>query len=180
MRAVSWRPFASYRHRSTRLALADTTAKFVPRPVQLAPSGCGAPGASTGDAPFCDDGNSGVTALPIGALRPAVLPRASRCRLPAQVQGRERRQVETQPEREIVHPILVGVHALLLAVRGAAITTGIAVEYLHPRAAFRDADPVVGARHGRRVEHAKDGRLLRAMGVTAHEREDALVGVVQV
>src|SRR5687767_9176825 len=43
MRSTSLRPVRSNRHSSTFSALEENSAKFVPRPSQLAPSGCGAP-----------------------------------------------------------------------------------------------------------------------------------------
>src|SRR5690349_24445364 len=43
MRSVSRRPSRSNRHSSTFVALAENSAKFVPRPSQVAPSGCGDP-----------------------------------------------------------------------------------------------------------------------------------------
>src|SRR5262245_54606397 len=46
MRSISRRPWLSNRQSSTRSALAENRAKFVPRPSQVAPSGCGAPAES--------------------------------------------------------------------------------------------------------------------------------------
>src|SRR5262245_14366800 len=46
MRSRSRRPWLSNRQSSTLLALAENSAKFVPRPSQVAPSGCGAPAES--------------------------------------------------------------------------------------------------------------------------------------
>src|SRR5712691_3325949 len=46
MRSTSRRPRRSNRQSSTFSALAENSAKFVPRPPQVAPSGCGAPAAS--------------------------------------------------------------------------------------------------------------------------------------
>src|SRR5262245_50775310 len=46
MRSRSRRPWLSNRQSSTLLALAENSAKFVPRPSQVAPRGCGAPAAS--------------------------------------------------------------------------------------------------------------------------------------
>src|SRR5215467_11299511 len=46
MRSISRRPWLSNRQSSTRSALAENSAKFVPRPSQVAPSGCGAPAES--------------------------------------------------------------------------------------------------------------------------------------
>src|SRR5712691_1881590 len=46
MRSTSRRPRRSNRQSSTFSALAENSAKFVPRPSQVAPSGCGAPAAS--------------------------------------------------------------------------------------------------------------------------------------
>src|SRR3954452_8144422 len=43
MRSVSRRPSRSNRHSSTFIALAENSAKFVPRPSQVAPSGNGDP-----------------------------------------------------------------------------------------------------------------------------------------
>src|SRR5262245_46840840 len=43
MRSVSRLPSRLNRHNSTLVALAENRAKFVPRPSQLAPSGCGEP-----------------------------------------------------------------------------------------------------------------------------------------
>src|SRR5438128_1295092 len=43
MRSVSRRPSRLNRHSSTFDALAENRAKFVPRPSQVAPSGCGEP-----------------------------------------------------------------------------------------------------------------------------------------
>src|SRR5262249_15082507 len=43
MRSISRRPWLSKRQSSTRSALAENSAKFVPRPSQVAPRGCGAP-----------------------------------------------------------------------------------------------------------------------------------------
>src|SRR5918912_3468433 len=45
-RATSRRPEGSNRQKSIRSALAEKTAKFTPRPSQLAPSGPGRPGSS--------------------------------------------------------------------------------------------------------------------------------------
>src|SRR6187397_2502870 len=42
-RSTSRRPSRSNRHSSTLVALAENRAKFVPRPSQVAPSGCGEP-----------------------------------------------------------------------------------------------------------------------------------------
>src|SRR6478752_6777867 len=44
-RSISFRPLLSNRQSSTFSALAEKSAKFVPRPSQVAPSGCGAPAA---------------------------------------------------------------------------------------------------------------------------------------
>src|SRR5713226_7068261 len=46
MRSSSLRPWLSNRQRSTRSAFAEKSAKFVPRPSQVAPNGCGAPAES--------------------------------------------------------------------------------------------------------------------------------------
>src|SRR5215471_1304953 len=46
MRSTSRRPCRSNRQSSTFSALAENSAKLVPRPSQVAPSGCGAPAAS--------------------------------------------------------------------------------------------------------------------------------------
>src|SRR5215510_1398373 len=46
MRSRSRRPWLSNRQSSTLVALAENSAKFVPRPSQVAPSGCGAPAES--------------------------------------------------------------------------------------------------------------------------------------
>src|SRR5688572_12750600 len=43
MRSTSRRPSLSNRQSSTLVALAENSAKLVPRPSQVAPSGCGAP-----------------------------------------------------------------------------------------------------------------------------------------
>src|SRR5262249_38535864 len=43
MRSISRRPWRSKRQSSTFSAFAENSAKFVPRPSQVAPSGCGAP-----------------------------------------------------------------------------------------------------------------------------------------
>src|ERR1700754_3662773 len=43
MRSVSRRASRSNRHSSTLAACAENSAKFVPRPSQVAPSGCGDP-----------------------------------------------------------------------------------------------------------------------------------------
>src|SRR5438874_2413448 len=43
IRSVSRRPSRSNRHNSTLVAWAEKRAKFVPRPSQVAPSGCGVP-----------------------------------------------------------------------------------------------------------------------------------------
>src|SRR4026208_1036845 len=43
MRSTSFRPFLSNRQSSTFSAVLENSAKFVPRPSQVAPSGCGAP-----------------------------------------------------------------------------------------------------------------------------------------
>src|SRR5262245_43222963 len=43
MRSISRRPWLSNRQSSTFSAFAENSAKFVPRPSQVAPSGCGAP-----------------------------------------------------------------------------------------------------------------------------------------
>src|SRR5262245_58458987 len=43
MRSISRRPWLSKRHSSTFSAFAEKSAKFVPRPSQVAPNGCGAP-----------------------------------------------------------------------------------------------------------------------------------------
>src|SRR5262245_5681307 len=43
MRSVSRLPSRLNRHSSTFVALAENSAKFVPRPSQVAPSGCGEP-----------------------------------------------------------------------------------------------------------------------------------------
>src|SRR2546423_4250458 len=45
MRSISRRPWLSNRQSSTFSAWAENSAKFVPRPSQVAPSGCGAPAA---------------------------------------------------------------------------------------------------------------------------------------
>src|SRR5690348_15725481 len=45
MRSVSRRPSRSKRHNSTFVALAENSAKFVPRPSHVAPRGCGDPAA---------------------------------------------------------------------------------------------------------------------------------------
>src|SRR6185312_11587311 len=44
-RSTSFRPLLSNRQSSTFSALAENSAKFVPRPSQVAPSGCGEPAA---------------------------------------------------------------------------------------------------------------------------------------
>src|SRR6478609_7716956 len=46
MRSISRRPSRSKRQSSTFVALAEKRAKLVPRPSQVAPSGCGAPAAT--------------------------------------------------------------------------------------------------------------------------------------
>src|SRR5262245_48714255 len=46
MRSRSRRPWLSNRQSSTSLALAENSAKFAPRPSQVAPRGCGSPAAS--------------------------------------------------------------------------------------------------------------------------------------
>src|SRR5215470_11875031 len=46
IRSRSRRPWLSNRQSSTLLALAENSAKFVPRPSQVAPSGCGEPAES--------------------------------------------------------------------------------------------------------------------------------------
>src|SRR3569833_4442306 len=46
MRSISRRPSRSKRQSSTFVALAENSAKLVPRPSQVAPSGCGAPAAT--------------------------------------------------------------------------------------------------------------------------------------
>src|SRR5262245_44581592 len=46
MRSVARRPSRSNRHNSTFVALAENSAKFVPRPSQVAPSGCENPAAT--------------------------------------------------------------------------------------------------------------------------------------
>src|SRR5438045_9045840 len=46
MRSISRRPRRSNRQSSTFSACAENSAKLVPRPSQVAPSGCGAPGES--------------------------------------------------------------------------------------------------------------------------------------
>src|SRR5207248_8622953 len=43
MRSISRRPWLSNRQSSTFSAFAENSAKFVPRPSQVAPRGCGAP-----------------------------------------------------------------------------------------------------------------------------------------
>src|SRR2546428_9625735 len=43
MRSISRRPWLSKRHSSTFSAFPENSAKFVPRPSQVAPNGCGAP-----------------------------------------------------------------------------------------------------------------------------------------
>src|SRR5262245_48906235 len=43
MRSVSRLPSLSNKHNSTFVAFAEKSAKFVPRPSQVAPSGCGEP-----------------------------------------------------------------------------------------------------------------------------------------
>src|SRR5919201_1210659 len=43
MRSISRRPWLSNRQSSTFSAFAENSAKFVPRPSQVAPNGCGAP-----------------------------------------------------------------------------------------------------------------------------------------
>src|SRR5438874_9031553 len=45
MRSISRRPCASKRHSSTLVAVAESSAKFTPRPSQVAPSGWGRPSA---------------------------------------------------------------------------------------------------------------------------------------
>src|ERR1700741_284079 len=58
MRSSSRRPWRSNRQSSTLLALAENSAKFVPRPSQVAPRGCGLP-AETRTLPFRDQENCG-------------------------------------------------------------------------------------------------------------------------
>src|SRR2546423_1697329 len=62
MRSTSRRPCRSNRQSSTFSALAENSAKFVPRPSHVAPKGCGRPGASRklrlGDEKNCSKGRN--------------------------------------------------------------------------------------------------------------------------
>src|SRR5215470_8066944 len=56
MRSISRRPWLSNRQSSTFSALAENSAKFVPRPSHVAPNGCGAP-AEIRTLPLRDEKN---------------------------------------------------------------------------------------------------------------------------
>src|SRR5262245_28679218 len=82
MRSISRRPWLSNRQSSTRSALAENSAKFVPRPSQVAPRGCGAPAESRmlplRDEKNCSKGRNYQTELGNSSL----LQRADRTAVP--------------------------------------------------------------------------------------------------
>ena len=97
--SVSRRPWASNRHSSTLVALAENSAKLTPAPSQVAPSGCGDPGS---------------TRSFVMGLRRAPTRHARRRR-------GERRQGQRQRGRPAVPGRRLGVDAAAIADVGAAI-----------------------------------------------------------
>ena len=78
----------------------------------------------------------------------------------------------------MVHRDLLGLHPTGIALVGASIHLGVAVQNFFPQAATRDADAIIVARHGGEIENHQHNVGVRAR--FADETQGAVFGVVMI